>query len=165
MSQADEALRSIEVLTLELDGELFAIPAALVREIVEHAGVTEVPRAQPWVRGLINVRGKVAPLADLRLRLGLGQRAATVDSRIVVVELELDGDALLVGIGADRVLEVTTVVSDPRQNVPRIGTLWRPEYVRCIARHASRTGESFVVVLDLDRLFRASLDEGERAAA
>ena len=81
----------LEVLTLDLEGEMFAIEAKHVREILDLVAITDVPRAPPFVNGLINVRGKVVPLADLRVRFGMEQKPPDVDTRIVVLELEVDG--------------------------------------------------------------------------
>ena len=75
----------MEILTLGLQGEIFALPAGIVREILDLAPVAEVPNAPPFVGGLINVRGKVVPLADLRVRFGMERTPPTADSRIVVV--------------------------------------------------------------------------------
>jgi purine-binding chemotaxis protein CheW len=145
--------RALEVLTLDLEGEAFAIEAACVREILDLVPVTEVPNSDPFVSGLINVRGKVVPLADLRIRFGMEQRATTVDTRIVVLELNLDGEAVTVGICADRVHEVTQVAAVDLQETPRVGTRWRPEFIRCIGRN----GSDFMVVLDIVRVFSAGL--------
>ena len=141
--------RSLEVLTLDLEGEVFAIEAGHVREILDLVSITEVPHANPFVNGLVNVRGKVVPLADLRIKFGMEQRPPTVDTRIVVIELELEGEAVTVGIRADRVHEVTEVAATELQETPRIGTRWRPEFIRCIGKR----GDDFMVVLDIARVF------------
>lgn len=144
--------RSIEVLTLDLDGEMFAIEALHVREILDLVAITEVPHAPPFVNGLINVRGKVVPLADLRLKFGMEQRPPTVDTRIVVVELELDGEPVTVGLRADKVHEVTEVAAAALQETPKVGMRWRPEYIRCIGKR----GNDFMIVLDIARVLFAA---------
>ncbi len=139
----------LEVLTLDLEGEIFAIEAIYVREILDLVPITDVPHAMPFVRGLINVRGKVVPLADLRVKFGMEQRPPTVDTRIVVIELDLDDEPVTVGIRADKVHEVTEVAAAALQDTPRIGTRWRPDFIRCIGKH----GDDFMVVLDIARVF------------
>lgn len=139
----------IEVLTLNLDGEMFALEAACVREILDLVPVTEVPGSQPFVNGLINVRGKVVPLADLRLKFGMEQKPPTVDTRIVVTEIDLDGLPTTVGIQADKVYEVTEVAASDLEETPKIGMKWRPEFIRGIGKRES----DFIVVLDLGRIF------------
>lgn len=156
---------ALEVLTLSLDGELFALDAGCVREILDLVPITEVPGSQPFVNGLINVRGKVVPLADLRLKFGMEQKAATVDTRIVVTEIELDGFAMTVGLRADKVYEVTEIGPSSTQEAPKIGMKWRPEFIRAIGKRDA----DFIVVLDLPKIFagagqtRADLPKGEAA--
>ncbi|TWB15272.1 purine-binding chemotaxis protein CheW [Nitrospirillum amazonense] len=139
----------LEVLTLGLQGEVFALEAAQVREILDLIPVTGVPNSQPFVGGLINVRGKVVPLADLRLKFGMDLQPPTIDTRIVVTEVMIDGDPVIVGIRADKVYEITQVAASALEETPRIGMRWRPEYIRCIAKR----GAEFIVVLDLERIF------------
>ncbi len=153
--------QALEVLTLDLEGETFAVEASYVREILDLVAITEVPHSQPFVAGLINVRGKVVPLADLRIKFGMEQKPPTVDTRIVVIELELQGEPLTVGIRADKVHEVTEVSGAALQETPRIGTRWRPEFIRCIGKR----GDDFTVVLDIARVFSTGLQQGAVATA
>jgi len=139
----------LNVLTFELQGEIFAIEATRVREILDPGPVTEVPGAADFVDRLINVRGRVVPLADLRLRLGMEPRPPTVDSRFVVVEAGDGPDAIAVGVCADKVYEVTELNASALEETPRIGVRWRPEYIRWIGKR----GADFIVVLDIDRIF------------
>ena len=141
--------RPLEVLTLELEGEMFAIEARHVREILDLVSITDVPRAPPFINGLINVRGKVVPLADLRVRFGMAQKPPTIDTRIVVLELELDEDPVIVGIRADKVHEVLEVAAASLQEAPKVGMRWRPEYIHCIGKR----GDDFMVVLDIAAVF------------
>lgn len=148
--------RPLEVLTLALQGEVFALEVTHVREILDLVAVTEVPNSQPFLNGLINVRGKVVPLADLRLKFGMEQVPPTIDTRIVVVEVEIDGDPVTVGLRADKVYEITEVAASALEETPRIGMRWRPEYIRCIGKR----GGDFIVVLDISRIF-SSIISGE----
>ncbi len=141
--------QSLEVLTFGLQGEIFAIEAGLVREILDQAAVTEVPNARPLVGGLINVRGKVVPMADLRVVFDMERTPPTVDTRIIVIEIELGGEPLIIGILADKVHEVTELAATSLAEVPRIGMTWRPEYIRCFGKR----GGDFVVVPDLVAVF------------
>jgi purine-binding chemotaxis protein CheW len=140
---------NLEILMLELEGGVFAVEATYVREILDLVPVTEVPRAPPFVNGLINVRGKVVPLADLRIRLGMELKPPTIDTRIVVLELPLGDEPATVSIRADKVHEVTQVAAASLQETPKIGMRWRPEFIRCIGKH----GGDFMVVLDIERIF------------
>jgi purine-binding chemotaxis protein CheW len=144
--------RSLEVLTLELEGEMFAVEALNVREILDLVPITDVPGAPAFVNGLINVRGKVVPLADLRVRFGMEQKPPTIDTRIVVPELELDGEPVIAGIRADKVHEVVEVSAAALQEAPKVGMRWRPEFIRCIGK----LGDDFMAVLDIARVFAAA---------
>jgi purine-binding chemotaxis protein CheW len=144
--------RSLEVLTLALQGEIFALEVTHVREILDLVPITEVPNSRPFLNGLINVRGKVVPLADLRLKFGMEQTAPTIDTRIVVVEVEIDGDPVTIGLRADKVYEITEVAAASLEETPRIGMRWRSEFIRCIGKR----GSDFIVVLDPGRIFSSS---------
>jgi len=137
------------VLTLALQGETFAIEAARVREILDLIPITDVPGADRFVNGLINVRGRVVPLADLRLKFAMEQRPPTIDTRIVVIEIDIDGDPTIVGIRADKVYEVAELAPSALEETPRIGLRWRPEFIDCIGK---RNGD-FIAVLDIGRVF------------
>src|ERR1700756_2116447 len=135
-----------------LGGEFFPPPAGIVREILDVGRVTPVPTAPAFVCNLINVRGRVVPLANLRLRFGMPAVEPTVDTRIVVLEIDLEGEPTTVAVLADKVYEVTQLDKVVSTDVPRIGTRWRPEFVVAIGRRNSQ----FVMVLDIDQyLLRA----------
>lgn len=142
---------SFEALTLGLGGEVFAIDANCVHEILDTIPQTDVPGADPFVGRLINVRGKVVPLADLRLKFGMEQTPATIDTRIVVVEINLDGDPIVVGLLADKVYEVTTIGGASIEETPDIGMRWRSDYIKGIGKR----GSDFIVIPDIVRLFSA----------
>ncbi|MEA2725788.1 MAG: purine-binding chemotaxis protein CheW [Acetobacteraceae bacterium] len=144
--------RPLEVLTFDLQGEMFAVEAAHVTEILDLVPITEVPHSDPFVNGLINVRGKVVPLADLCINFGMEQKPPTVDTRIVVLEIEFEGDPVTVGIRADKVHEVTEVSASVLQETPKVGMRWRSEFIRCIGKR----GDNFMVVLDIARVFSAA---------
>jgi len=148
----------LQVLTFDIRGETFALEAGLVREILDLQSETEVPGAPPFVDAVMNFRGKVIPVADLRLAFGLGRADHTADSRVVVIELPIDGDATLVGLRADRVHEVTSLPRDAIEPPPSIGMRWRQDYVSRIAR---RAGEP-IILPDLPRIFE---ERGAPAAA
>ncbi len=99
----------LEVLTFDLQEETFALEAVLVREILDLLPETAVPGASALVGSVVNFRGKIIPIADLRLAFGMTQAAATVDSRIVVIEMEIDGELIQIGIRTDKVHEVATL--------------------------------------------------------
>ncbi|WP_327196698.1 chemotaxis protein CheW [Sphingomonas sp. Leaf231] len=140
----------LEVLTFGMGGETFALDAVLVREILDMVPRTAVPGADPLVGHVINFRGRVIPLADLRPAYGMEKLAATLDSRIIVIELTIDGEATLVGLTTDHVDEVTTLDAAVCERPPAIGMRWPQEHVSGLVRRA----HDIVVLPDLDALFR-----------
>jgi len=148
---------AMKALTLRLDDEVFAIEAESVREILDLVPVTEVPSAAAFVGGLINVRGRVVPLADLRVVFGMARPAPDADTRIVVLETEIENEPTVVGIVADKVHEVTEIEAASVESAPRVGMRWRPEFVAGIGK---RNGD-FIIIPDLGRIFEL---EGRRSA-
>ena len=151
------ASQSMRALTLRLQDELFAIEAESVREILDLVPITEVPGASPFVGGLINVRGRVVPLADLRVMFDMDRPPPDKDTRIVVIETEVEGEPTIVGILADKVHDVTDIDAAAIQDAPRVGMRWRPEFVRGIGK---RNG-GFIVIPNLERIFAT---QGRRSA-
>jgi purine-binding chemotaxis protein CheW len=149
MSKVRSAGAKMQALVFELGGEIFAIDAAQVREILDEVPITKVPNARPFVDGLINVRGRVVPLADLRVAFGMARSEMDQDSRIVVIGIELDGESTIVAIYADRVHDVTDIETADIEEAPKVGMRWRSEYVHGIGRRS----ESFVIHPELGRIF------------
>jgi purine-binding chemotaxis protein CheW len=142
---------AIEALTFDLRGETFALEAGLVREVLDLLPETGVPGAPPFVSAVINFRGRVIPLVDLRVAFDMDAAEPTIDSRIVVIEHELDGEPTLIGLRADKVHEVTTIDRAVTEEAPRVGLRWRPDFIRLLAR---RDGD-VIVIPDLEQIFAA----------
>jgi len=138
----------LQVLMVGLGNEIFAIETDMVREIIDPVPVTHVAGARGFLPALINVRGNIIPLADLRVRFGMPKTQQTADTRVVVIEVEVDGDAVTLGLLADKVYEVTEVSSRHVQQTPRLGSHWRPEFIRFI----TKWNEEFVIVPDMARI-------------
>lgn len=139
---------AMQVVMIGLGEEKFALDAGLVREIIDPVPVTMVAGARAFVPSVINVRGNVIPLADLRIRFGMPQLDNSADTRIVVIELELDNEPVLVGVTADKVYEVTEILQTDVQQTPRVGMHWKPEFIRFIAKWR----EEFVIVPNMERI-------------
>lgn len=139
---------AMQVVMIGLGEEKFALDAGLVREIIDPVPVTKVAGARAFVPSVINVRGNVIPLADLRIRFGMPQLDDTAETRIVVIELDLDGEPVLVGVTADKVYEVTEISQTDVQQTPRVGMHWKPEFIRFIVKWR----EEFVIVPNMERI-------------
>ena len=140
---------AMKALTIRLQDELFAVEAGSVREILDLVPITEVPNASPFVGGLINVRGRVVPLADLRVMFGMDRPEPDQDTRIVVMEIDIDGEPTVAGILADKVHDVTDIEAASIEEAPKVGMRWRPEFIKGIGK---RNG-GFIIIPDLGRIF------------
>jgi purine-binding chemotaxis protein CheW len=155
------ATGSMKALTLRLEDELFAIEAGSVREILDLVPITEVPNASPFVSGLINVRGRVVPLADLRVTFGMARPEPDQDTRIVVMEIDIDGEPTVAGILADKVHDVTDIEAAAIEEAPKVGMRWPPEFIRGIGK---RNG-GFIIIPDLGRIFETQGGRSTPSAA
>lgn len=140
------------MLLFSLGTETLAIPAVKVREILEVPPVTRVPGAPTLVDGLVNVRGAVVPVADLRIAFEMPAGAAGEDTRLIVVEETFDTEREVIGILADRVRDVCELDADGFDPPPEFGMRWRAEYVEAIGRRAG----DFVIIPDLTEILRES---------
>jgi len=147
----------MEALTFNVSGETFALDASIVREILDLLPETVVPGARPFVGALVNFRGRIIPLADMRFAFGMARAEPTIDSRIIVVEIEFEGAPCLVGLRADKVNEVRTLSRDNTEPPPRVGMKWRPELVECLIKHDG----AVIIFPDLQALFDAGRAKAE----
>ena len=115
---------------------------------IDPVPVTRVAGAKAFVPSVINVRGNVIPLADLRIRFGMPMTEDTADTRIVVIEISIDNEPVMVGLTADKVYEVTEISQTDVQQTPRVGMHWKPEFIRFITKWR----EEFVIVPNMERI-------------
>ena len=139
----------MEALTFNVSGETFALDASIVREILDLLPETVVPGARPFVGALVNFRGRIIPLADIRFAFGMARAEPTIDSRIIVVDIEIEGAPCLVGLRADKVNEVRTLFRRAAEAPPRVGMTWRAELVDCLIKH----DDGVIIFPDLQALF------------
>jgi purine-binding chemotaxis protein CheW len=137
-----------QYVTLGVDHEVFAVDVRLVSEILDMRPIAHVPNAPPFLVGMIDVRGRNVPVLDLRIKLGLPPAASTVHSRILVLEAEIGGRSLPLGLMADQVYEVTSLDDGAIEPPPEIGVRWRSDYISGVGR---RNG-GFVIIFNLARL-------------
>ncbi|MBF0311400.1 MAG: chemotaxis protein CheW [Magnetococcales bacterium] len=142
---------SFQVLTFTLGDEIFAVDIARVREVLEYTQVTKVPRTPDFMCGVINLRGSVVPVVDLRLKFGMDEAGRTVNTCIIIVEVVQDDEKTVLGALADSVKEVMNLDPDQIEGAPKIGTNLRTEFIRGMGKHE----EAFIIILDTDRVFSA----------
>lgn len=148
---------TLEVLTFDLGEETLAVEAVMVREILDLLPETRVPGAAPLVHSVVNFRGKIIPIADLRQAFAMPPAEATLDSRIVVIEIALEGEPTQIGIRTDKVHEVATLERAASEDPPAVGMRWRRAFVRTLVRRPN----GIVVLPDLPAIFAAHLGIGE----
>jgi len=144
-------IETTQYLTFRLDEEIFALDISKVREVLDYTNITKVPRTPEFMRGVINLRGNVVPVVDMRLKFGMTKTERTVNTCIIIVEITLDGDTTVLGALADSVQEVIELGAEQIEPAPRIGTRLRTEFIRGMGKR----DEHFVIILDIDKIFSA----------
>ena len=140
--------REGKYLTFNLDKEEYGIGILKIKEIIGMMPITPVPRTPECVKGVINLRGKVIPVIDLRLKFGMAEIGYTDRTCIIVVEVEGDSGTLLVGILVDSVSEVLNIKGDHIEDTPTIGTGLSTDYISGMAK----TEGGVKILLDIDRV-------------
>ena len=136
-------------LTFRLGDEMFATNVFKVREVLDLSHITRVPTAPGYMRGVVNVRGNAIPVVDLRMKFGLPQTADTLHTRIIVLELQVDGEPVVVGGLADAVNEVLELEPHEINEPPTLGMRWRTDLILGMGRRNDR----FTIILDIERVF------------
>jgi len=140
-----------QYLTFKLDEELYAIDISKVREVLDFSRVTKVPQTLDFMLGVINLRGSVVPVVDMRLKFGLSMTEKTLNTCIIIVEVEIDGQTTILGALADSVQEVLELEPDRIEPPPRIGTRLRTKFIKGMGKRDDR----FIIILDIDKIFSA----------
>lgn len=142
---------SSQYLTFKLKDETFGLDISKVREVLDYTTITKVPRTPDFMRGVINLRGSVVPVVDLRLKLGMPETERSVNTCIIITEVDMDGESVILGALADSVQEVLELEPEQIEPVPRLGTGMRTEFIKGMGKQADR----FIIILDIDRVFSA----------
>jgi purine-binding chemotaxis protein CheW len=146
-----EVKEASQYLTFKLDQEVFALDITQVREVLDLTDVTRVPRMPEFMRGVINLRGGVVPVVDLRLKFDMTVTEKTVDTCIIIMEITLDGETTLLGALADSVQEVINLEPEQIEPPPKIGTRLESEFIKGMGKK----NDEFIIILDIDRVFLA----------
>ena len=147
--ESDSTGSATQLLTFTLGEERFALDIARVREVMDYTTVTKVPRTPEYMSGVINLRGVVVPVVDMRRKFGMSPTEKTVSTCVIIVELVLEGETVVVGAMADSVCEVIDLESAQIEPAPRIGTSLNTEFIKGMGKH----NETFIIILDIDRCF------------
>lgn len=140
-----------QYLSFKLGDEVFALDIGKVREVLDFTTVTKVPQTPDFMLGVINLRGSVVPVVDMRLQFGMSKTETTVNTCIIIVEIELDGETTILGALADSVQEVMELDAAQVEPPPRIGTRLKTTFIKGMGK---REGQ-FIIILDIDKVFSA----------
>jgi purine-binding chemotaxis protein CheW len=150
--ESQGGLETNQFFTFMLNKEVFAIDISQIREVLEFTQITKVPQTPDMMKGVINLRGSVVPVIDMRLKFGMGEIEKTVETCIVIIEILLDGDTTLIGALVDSVKEVMDLDSNHIEPPPKIGTQLDTDYIRGMGKH----DDQFIIILNIDKIFSAS---------
>jgi len=144
----DSIVTTTQFLTFKLEEELFALDIGEVREVLDFTSVTKVPQTPDYMRGVINLRGSVVPVVDMRLKFGMAMTEKTVNTCVIIVEVEIDGEKMVMGAMADAVQEVLDLEPDQIEPAPRLGTKMNNEFIKGMGKH----NDQFIIILDINRV-------------
>ena len=151
--ELEQAIRATTVeagkyLTFTLDTEEYGIGILKVKEIIGMIPITPVPRTPGYVKGVINLRGKVLPVIDLRLKFSMGEIPYTERTCIIVVEIDTKDEMVLIGIVVDAVSEVLSIAGESIENPPAFGTKLSTDYILGMAK----TDTGVKILLNIDQV-------------
>ncbi|HPN39655.1 MAG TPA: chemotaxis protein CheW [Melioribacteraceae bacterium] len=141
--------KTMTYLTFTLDDELFAVEVSKVREVLDFTTITKIPRTPEYMRGVINLRGSVVPVIDLRLKFGMSKTETKVNTCIIVLEIDMEGETVILGALADSVQEVFDLEPDQIEPAPKFGTKFKEEFLKGMGKK----DEIFIIILDIDKVF------------
>ena len=151
--EEQDILEVSQYLAFKLEEEVFAFDISKVREVLEFSKVTKIPQTPEMMIGVINLRGSVVPVIDLRIKFALGRGDITVNTVIIIIEIDLDHESTMIGVMVDAVKEVMDLDEDHIEPPPKIGTGLKTEFIKGMGK----LGDHFVIILNIEQIF--SLDE------
>jgi purine-binding chemotaxis protein CheW len=140
-------------LSFKLNEEIFAIDVVRVINILEMSVITSIPKAPEYMKGVINLRGAVLPVIDLRIKFGFPGKEVTPETGIIVLSIDISGETILLGIMVDAVREVIEMKTESISPLPSLGTGYNSGFIEGMWR----AGDKFIMVLDIEKVF--STDE------
>ncbi len=139
-------------LSFKLGEELFAANVGKVIEILEVPKITKVPNSPAYMRGVINLRGSVLPIIDTRSKFSMPKVDDTVNTCIIVLNIEMDNDTLVLGALVDAVQEVLEISLNQIKAAPSLGSRYRSEFIDGMVK----IQEQFIMILNMDKVFSSN---------
>lgn len=147
-----EARDTSQYLSFKLDEEVFALDISKVREVLEYTEITRIPRMPDFMCGVINLRGGVVPVVDMRVKFGMAEAEKTINTCIIITEVEMDGTETIIGAMADSVSEVFDLDTSKVEPPPSIGSQVKADFLKGMGKH----DDQFLLLLDIDRVFSSA---------
>jgi len=147
-SKPSQAANSQKFLTFELGGETYGVEILRVQEIIGIQNVTRVPRMPGFVRGVINLRGRIIPVIDLRTRFGIKETPDTEHTCIVITQINGPSGPLTMGIVIEEVSEVIDIPEGQVESAPELGMGIRTDFLLGMGK----LGDAIVILLDIEKV-------------
>ena len=144
-----QSAKTNSFLTFKIGEELYATNVIKILSILELTKITKVPRTPDYIKGVINLRGTVLPIIDLRIKFGMTPTEFTSNTCILVLDIEMDSHSLKIGALVDAVQEVIEIEQTKILPSPNIGTSYHSEFIEGMYN----TDDSFIMILNMDMFF------------
>ena len=151
MEQKTKEKEAKSYLTFKLGEEQFGVHVSQVLNILEMTSITRVPKSPDYMKGVINLRGKVLPVIDARIKFGMPETEYTDNTCIIVMDLEMDGKTINIGTIVDGVLSVVEIDDSQVEPPPNIGSKFKSEFIYGMAK----VDEDFIMLIDMQKVISA----------
>lgn len=143
------AINEQKLLTFSLGSEDYGVSILKVKEIIGMLDITPVPRTQSFIKGVINLRGRIIPVMDLRIKFGMEEKPYNERTCIIVMEVNVNDNTKMLGIVVDMVSEVISISTEEIEPPPEYGTSKEPHFILGIGK----IKEKVVIILDINEIF------------
>jgi len=138
-------ITSDQHLTFVLSDEEFAIPVMTIKEIIQYGHLTNVPMVPDFIQGVVNLRGNVVPVISLSSKFGLNVKEVDKRTCIIIMDANIDGEAIVMGIVVDKVLQVIEIPEDSIEPPPTLGATIRTDFIKGMGK----LDDNFIIILDI----------------
>jgi purine-binding chemotaxis protein CheW len=141
-----------QYLTFTVSEEVYALNVLNVREVLEFSQLSKVPRMPDFMRGIINLRGSIVPVIDLKLKFGLGVTEKSIDTSVIVCELTIDDEQVVMGLLTDSVKEVINLDNNDIEPTPYVGAKIDTAFIYGMGKK----DDNFIIILNMEKILTAS---------
>ena len=145
---SDNSIAVYQFLTFSLGNETYAVKVKNVREVLEVVPITHVPGMPSFMKGVLNLRGSVVPVIDLRKKFGMSKAVITVDTSIIIMEIENDEETVQIGVFVDSVHEVIELLPEKIEPAPSMGINMKAGFIEGMCEHEGK----FLIILNINQI-------------